>query len=289
MLSLATVSTRGLLAIAESKRYANKYQQVYELLIRYKIYNYQNLQDMLTTGLLQAYSEDVIRYLSTQLSAIETRIKNVNESNRKIDIYTFDKCIIGGLDEETINITDSSTKGIALLLKGIVNYNYNHSTALDNLSIAQIKDYLGHLTEGKNRGLENELNRYAFGFSRDKTARVVEAINFYDEQILRQASETTERGIDLFSLNKREKEIIIASQIKEIAGYFIEHAVNCVWGPLTDAMSQKLEESVYPTEDCIKLEIRKRLIEIVSNYVTLEEAKNGLVKRRVLDRFIIYK
>ena len=149
--------------------------------------------------------------------------------------------------------------------------------------IAEIKELLGHIDYND---FQNTFTRIrSFGSATGQ--KVVDAIKFYEQQVLRQAAETEERGINLFMLNKKEKDEIVESEIKYIAEYLIDNAKTLVWGNLTDTQKQRIMSAVLSTKGEYTQQDKKALINAISNYTTLSELEQGVIKKKTLDRFIV--
>ena len=84
-----------------------------------------------------------------------------------------------------------------------------------------------------------------------------------------------------------EKDKIVCAQIENIVKYIVENADVCVWGELSDAQKKRLVTAVNTYSGYENQAIREKMIEVVSNYTTLSELKNDVVKQKTLDRFII--
>ena len=104
---------------------------------------------------------------------------------------------------------------------------------------------------------------------------------------VRQANETKKRNINLFLLNKLQKEFIVRDQIKTIIKYLVDNADVCVWGELSPAQKNRLVSAVTKYSGYENQLIRERMIEAIANYTTLSELKADVVKQKTLDRFII--
>lgn len=155
---------------------------------------------------------------------------------------------------------------------------------MGNYSIYLIKHYLEHITE---YGLDNVFITHVHSFGPSSTRQVVKSVKFYEEQVLRQALETNQRGINLFTLNKNEKERIVEEEFNDIVEYLVDNANECVWGELTDSQKRRMLESTISLRKEEQLKVRRCLIDMISNHTTLSELEQGVVKKRTLDRFIV--
>ena len=117
--------------------------------------------------------------------------------------------------------------------------------------------------------------------------KVQNMINFYEEQVIRQAKETGKLGVNLFDLNKNEKREIVEKDINEIIEYLLDNAEVCVWGPLSVTSRNVLNGVLDNSKSIRAYNAKYGLIDAISDYTTLSEVEDGLVRKRVLDRFIV--
>jgi len=117
--------------------------------------------------------------------------------------------------------------------------------------------------------------------------KIKNAINFYEQQVLRQALETDKKNINLFKLNKKAKDEIVKSELKEIVEYIIDNAYVCVFGELTSSQKKRMLTALSNPWNSENKIIINNIIDMISNYTTLKELKTGVIKQKTLDRFII--
>lgn len=285
MITLANISTKRLVSYAQIKSVSSeKFLYIYELLTRNNIRNYQELKALLENKLFLSDSFGVVESLNFQLKKVQTKLKEAIDNGRDLRVYTFDDYGLDVLDGDTLRVTEKETRGGVLLFKNPIYPICFIEEKLDNFSISQIKDMLGYLND---RNLNNELNVNVQGLGQYRMQKFLASIKFYEEQVIRQAKDTTLRGVDLFSLNKELKRKIVEEQIGEIANYFLKNASVCVWGDLNDFQKRKIMEAVFLYKNDSSQMIKNRLIDVISNYTTLSELEKGVVKQRTLDRFIV--
>lgn len=160
---------------------------------------------------------------------------------------------------------------------------------LGNVTIYEAKHLLSRVKFNNSSTVyENALIAKLRYFGNGDIIKIRDAINFYEEQVLRQAGETDELERNLFTLNADIKREIVSDDYSSIVDYFIDNAELCVWGALNKSSKEKLIRSKH-LKSGESIKIRNNLTSIVSNYVTLQEANEGLVKQKTLDRFIIKK
>lgn len=160
---------------------------------------------------------------------------------------------------------------------------------LRRTSIYDAKRLLEMSVFNKRRGIvENALTSSLPYFGNKDAIKFRDAINFYEEQVLRQATETDDLEQNLFALNKEAKELIVCDNYKEIVDYFNDNAEEFVWGVCSSNAKMVLERSK-ARKTYQQLRISENLVRIVSNYTTLGELEKGVIKTKVLDRFITKK
>lgn len=278
MIKLENVSTKRLIDYAmRLSKYDEEMKRFYELLIVYDILDYQKLKDILVSN------NNEFKFLRNELFDVEQNIKNMNVLGLEPEIFMFDTYRDFGIDDKTLRITDESNKGDLLLYTSPMVRGGARINQLKYMSIDEIKHLASHLNSYK---LQNTLMvKRNFGF--DTVKKVVEKVKFYEEQVLRQALETDEREINLFMLNKDTKDEIVESQLKDIVEYIIDNANECVWGKLSDTQKHQMMRAVLSKRGEYVLRDRRKLIDTISNYTTLKELENGVVKKKTLDRFIV--
>lgn len=281
MVKLEHVSTERIFNYAKNfKEKDMTAKTIYEVFVKYDIRDYQRLKDLLNSQ--KEEFQSVSYFLKRRLYEVEMELKKKNELDVEPEIFTFQTYQNSNIDIETLKLTDRENNGNVLLyscptIKGGARINI-----LKTLSIDEIKNLASHLNQYHfNNALSMKRN-----FGIDTVKRVVDVVKFYEEQVLRQAKETEERGINLFSLNKDAKDEIVESQFKEIIEYLLDNAEQCIWGNLTSSKKIQMLRTINAIRGGI-LEDRRRLVNAISNYTTLSELEQGVVKKRTLDRFIV--
>ena len=285
MIKLENVSTIYLMEYLERRNLSSQiYKYIYELFDKYDVRNYQKLKDLLENRDVFFNDMFISEYLNCELDKVICRVRDANLLGKEPDIYTFDNYNDFDIDRRTLDITDSQNNGDILLYKNPINLLSCRKRYLGNYSISLIKYYLGHLTA---YGLDNLFITHVHSFGHSSTMQVVKSIKFYEEQVLRQMIETNKREINLFTLNRSEKEKIVEEEFSDIVEYIVENASECIWGELTVSQKRRMLESTVSLRKEEQLKVRKCLIDMISNYTTLGELEQGVIKKRILDRFIV--
>lgn len=294
MIELKNVSTNKF--IQEQKQiWGNIHWYAEELLKKHNIRDYQQLKDFLDSNHSDLEFEGIINYLNSELKRVEKTIHRANELGVEPQIFTFDSYQSEEIDDKVINITDERNKG-KLLLTANPLILHSGIESLQKLSIAEIKHCLSHLDRSK---LKTEILEIP-SIGQKRLQGVVNAVKFYDQQVLRQYFETEKRDINLFFLNKTYKKEIVELQLKEIAEYIVDNADECIWGKLSDNQKRIIMSTALNNTG---QKIKGSFVNAISNYTTLSELENGILKeqeiptvidgvitrerRKPIDRFIV--
>jgi len=285
MIKLENVSTERLITFL---RYdltrSGDLKDAYLALNKHGIKDYQKLKDMIENGRKEFQNEFLINALAT----VEENIKHAHEIGREPILYTCNNYAGSTIDEKTLKITDRKNPCSILLYKSPAIFSKGKTGSLIHIQISEAKDLLGKVvghsksTTGNNAFVES-MKR----FGNIDSAKLRDAINFYEEQVLRQAEETYKKKKNLFILNKQEKELIVEDQIISIVKYLTQNADECVWGEFSPAQKKRLMNAVTSHTGYENQVLRNRIINVITNYTTLSELKSGVVKQKTLDRFII--
>ena len=285
MINLENVSTERLITFLKCDIYKmGEVQDAYTLLNKYAIKDYQKLKDLILSGKRDFDNE----FLKNALSSVEQNVKYANEIGREPLIYACNNYDGANVDEKTLKITDRKTLCGVLLYKSPAIFSKGKSGALTHIQISDAKDLLGKVAgHSKTSVGSNAFVESMTRFTNLDAIRLRDAINFYEEQVLRQAEETTRKKINLFELNQKEKYLIVRAEIKNIVKYLVENADVCVWGDFTPAQKVRLMNAVTTYRGYENQVLRDRIINVIANYTTLSELKSDVVKEKTLDRFII--
>lgn len=178
--------------------------------------------------------------------------------------------------------SEKNTKGNELLLSSIVFQDGRSSfNGIISLNVSEIKK-LFYYQNSSSKPLILEAPRIG---SKNLQA-IINAINLFDEQLIRQNEEEHNFGDDLFHLNYEEKKAIVLDEISSYINYLEENAENCVWGNNNESKIRFMRESLI-SKSVIAIRNKERLINTFTNYTTLTELEKGVVKNKTLDRFII--
>ena len=212
-----------------------------------------------------------------RLAKVINSINYSNQKGKEPNISYPIPYLMWGLD-----YNDKMNNGDVLLLSNpTTEYSVRHIN-LYNMPINKIKRYLSlSSTDGTNYLIKKVRN-----IGESSLSRVADAIDRYTIQIMFQAKQTDRRDINLFNYDKYYKRQLTEQLYADIIAYIVEEADELIWGKLTPQQKEKLVSSIVNDKE-IDLIIRRRMINIISNYSTaseLHEIPHGNYK--VLDQFI---
>lgn len=276
-----------------------------KLLLDYNIMNYQMLKDFLNSEFRKEVINKNRNYyiaiilLEMDLKIIESRLEKFNASGRITELYDFDNLQLSQVDDNVLNITDERNRGRILLCSSPLVLG-SGIDSIRKLSITQIKHLMGHVDPNNFKNCLLNLS----GMTAKTVLSVNRAVEFYDEQVIRQYMENPNVGDgNLFFINSKEKKMLTEEQIRDIAYYMALNAKEFIWGNLT--LEQKRKLLAISAEKCCRdmNKVQGSLINAISRYTTLEELENGILneqevvtvvggvikreKKRPVDRFII--
>ena len=205
--------------------------------------------------------------------------RRINDGGFKSDGVIYD---IPLYSDDSLVYTDELVTGDILMLNNPWSTNRGFTNSLTNISIAEIKHRLTHL----NLYLKNYFEAYP-PMNATRARKVRAALYLYNAQIERQALETDQRDINLFTYMAEEKRNLIKHEIRDIISWLVENTEEAfVWGELTEPQKDKYLSALV-NDFMPDVFLRDNLIEYISNYVTYSEAKNGLTNGDSLKRFIL--
>lgn len=185
-------------------------------------------------------------------------------------------------EDKSLKYVDELNCGRVLLLETPTTRRTCKWNSLAYHSIDKIKEYLSSIDS---LGI-NLLTRNVGKIGDESLPIVLDAINMYTEQIVRQSELTDSRSVDLFTYQQEEKMEIVMDKYAEIIAYLLCDTKEFVWGGLSDSQRKKYLSSVV-NNNLFDQELRYRMVENIANYTTLPELEK--VKQnnyKVLKRFI---
>ena len=276
MVKLGQISINELLVdLYWQTHYGNRAAiEAYKIVRKYYIKDFEKLKEVLEQP--DVYNE----YLLDYLQAVTIRLDKLNSKDKNLKVFT-----LRDYEDYFPSKTDREITGDELLISNPLVLGCNSfNRKLEDYDIASIKHMLSHIDSKGN----NALTRLR-GISINSAQKIYEAVKFYDAQIERQKREASDEDVNLFWLNFDEKNdaLILGSEpIEESFEYIAKNAEEMIWGYLTPQQRQKILEMI-KNDNRYESIIYNKLFEAIVNYVTLEEAENGLIKTKAINRFIV--
>ena len=276
MLKLENISTYQFIYYLALSTDPNK-KRISDELFWSNISNYQELENFIK----YRRGENVdYNYLENELERVKSELAKANEKGIEPKLY-----ITSGYDNSAFDKTDKETKVDALILSNPLGSNAIRRMS-PNLNISDIRTLLAHSTiEG-----ENALT-YLRKVGTSYTEKVYHALEFYDEQLSRQASDATSSNDNLFTLNYDQKmeELILGEEPIEVSlEYILDTANTMIWSQLTEPQKAKINSIIKKIKSGNFSDKRYlAILDVFTNYVTLEEAQKGLVRTKAINRFIV--
>ena len=229
---------------------------------------------------------ELLPLLDRKFADTEKRIANANEKGKHPQIYTFETLKEAKVDDETISKTDKFNKGDVLLFRNPARLYGFKNYRLGMLTMEEIKNRLGRLDL---RSLDNAFVTSVRDFGHSSVPRLVNSINRYDEQLARVYRETgnRSRGVNLLEVDRKEKQEIVRDNIREMTELLIDSGTEYVWGELSDADKLKMYKAVTGSRSYDSLKIYEYLLNMFTNYTTLNQLKQGTTKPKTLRKFIV--
>ena len=277
MITLENVSTESFLNFAILEGFINNdptYKFISELLTKNNITNFKMLKDLLENESIKEQNLSAYIHLRSRINEIERNIDVLNFTHQKLPIYSFNCYEKVNIDEKTAHIIDENNKGIILPH----NFPFLKTSAslctLNDLSILKIKELLNSVDS-------YDLTKCALtskkGIGIKTLKKTLHLIDFYEQQVVRQALETEQRGINLFTLNKEEKDKIVDSNLQEYIEYILDNAIVSIWGGINPIAIDRIYNAIILSKGKHTKEIKKTIIDMISNYTTLKELETGIL------------
>lgn len=241
---------------------------------QHQINNYQSLYDIL----LEYPDDKALLPLSIVLERVASAMNRANNTGKDVESYPTEGYSKTDIDDYTIFLTDSNVSGKKLI--------YNPPTYAESLkkemisdkSVSQLKYLLQHTEPNGTCAFRRIYSR----FSQNNTIQLQNAINFYEQQVIRQYEETHKTGVNLFTLNYEQKRPLAEEQLPEIISYLIDMRYEkLIWGDFSASQKSTILRAIKGENNPCK----ENFIDIIANYTTLSELEEGVVKTKVIDRF----
>lgn len=185
-------------------------------------------------------------------------------------------------EDNILSYNDKINYGNILLLKSPTSAYSAKYNILMYMTISRIINDLSLATPNGENYLVKSIHK--LGYSAIPT--IVNALNMYRDQIVRQSKLTSKTDENLLKLNSNEKISIVENNYNEIIDYILNNSKELIWGKLT-IPQKKLYESTMVNNTKMDNIIKKDMIINIANYTTLPELENlSNGDYQVLKRFI---
>lgn len=212
-----------------------------------------------------------------RIKELEKIMDKYNKKGKLPEIY-----LTNDYKDKTLKYTDNLNNGNILLLKNPTNEKYEIDKYIEENSIETLKQNLSLTKANGTNYFKANIDK----IGNKKIIKIVNSINLYNEQIIRQSKITLDRKTNIFNYQKEEKLEQVNKHYEEIIIYLIKKTKSeLIWGNLSNNQKEKYLKSINNTNKLEKL-IKQRMIDIISNYTTLDELKNIENNKKILNRFI---
>lgn len=287
MIKLEQISTVGLIRTLKNgcnldEKTKLERNAIYNNLIKYNVMNFEELRVLILSG-NKDFQYD---YLIKELKIILKYLQIANSNDNKGILYPCNDYVGSNINRDILDKTDRENFGGVLIFGNPFVRSNAKRNAISSYSIFELKHLLNsvQLNNVYIRG-ENGFVGHFRMLGHSSAQQIRDAINFYEEQVLRQATIYSSSD-NLFLEDIVIRRGLVINQLEEILEYFINNMDEAIWGTLTDAQRRTLQKVIDKSKDKNVDVTRDNFINMVSNYTTLDDFEDGIVKKRALDRFI---
>lgn len=238
--------------------------------------NFSQLEKMIIEG------QEVPVYFKELFNLTKKYINKRHMVTKKPQTYTRNN--LGEIDEIDLEITENEILAKNLILNAVVDDSWRVTFLnIGELNIKKLRYFLGHTTPDGNMSLKlfDKIGNKAL-------QKVIKGLCYYEDQIIRQNLEKHEVGTNLFTLNQKEKQNIVEKELNEFVEYLLSFSYDFIWGKRNETVNKLLEDClIRRSKNAIKN--KQRLVEILTNYMTLRELENNPIENHTLDRFMLTK
>lgn len=240
--------------------YDGKYVQT---LIDNNIINFGLLEEAVLSGKAMYQHEEYI----DALAKAQKKVKALSGRVKPIQFYEFPKYQASGLNIDVLNNTDAQVMGDVLPVTTILNIDSSNKEHLANVNIYDLKRMLSRVEpSGRNS---------CFDYTGiKKINRVAEAIQFYDDQVLRVAQNTPNLDDyegNLFMKDKDVKEKVVRMRLHEIGLVLLDQGNSFIWGDMSDEKAYELFKLCLGVKGYEKQLMLNNFVQVLSDYMTYQE------------------
>ena len=239
-----------------------------QLLIKYDITNFGLLEEYVNSDSLEFQEPILISALDCAKSTI---VRMTYKKRKTNNIVSFPAYEYARHSKHILEKTDKQVDSSSLVVSSIQTRDSKLLNDLTGIPIYNLKKLLGTLSfNGK-----NALITYVDGISIQKLYRIIKAVEFYDNQIIRIANNIPNNKLpnNIFTFNALEKERIINARLDEIIAILFKYN-NFIWGSLSEYQKERYPKSILSPKTNHDKELKNNFITIIRDYTSLEELQD---------------
>lgn len=269
MIKLENITTRQILS---KKSGVDNYQQLYDLIANKNTEFYPYIKDLVKT---------------------ECNMAKANKLGKKPILYPTLQYKTLGLSEDktkALEETDEKTSAANLLCFNPLSEYSVKRNKLSMFSISEVKYLLGHCVVNYDPIYgQNALIHYMRNIGEKNVKEILQAIEIYEEQIFSQLSEPNDLELEygLFYKDYYEKNLLVQYNIDEIVNFILDTDKKFIWGKMSNVQKRNLVECIKDNSTKKGIKLKTDFINMITNYTTLEDYENDIIKEKTLQRFII--
>lgn len=241
-----------------------------------KLENFGQLEVMIREG------QEVPEYFKKLLELTKKYINKYHVAQKQPQICNYNTLI--DIDKNDLEVTENEVFVKNFILNAIIDNGWR-VTFLDiqELNIKSLRFFLSHTTPNGNMSL-----KLLPKIGDTAIEKIIKGLYYYEEQIKRQNLEKHEIGSNLFTLNQEAKQSIVEKELNMFVEYLLSFSFDFIWGKRSETTNRLLEGCIV-SKSKNAVNNRNRLVETLTNYMTLTELENGAIENNTLDRFMLTK
>ena len=275
MLELKNVSTYKLLDLLSASEEESKIK-LFNALLTHRIYDCQRLSKFIE---LKPVKDLDYKFLANCLNRVIKKVEIANELEVEPKLYPTE-----GYSDKFLEHTDESVKVGNLIINNFLLRSSSYfQISNHHCSVADIKHLLSHTTPtGENAAT------YLIGVGSSMPKKLHDAVEFYEQQIERQANEALFKNVNLFNYDLQEKDAAMANTpdpFYEVLEYILDSGYS-MGKPISEPLKAELKSIINKAKNGQHDYRLVHILEIIRNYVTLGEIQHGIIKTKAINRFI---
>ena len=275
MLELKNVSTYKLLDLLSASEEESKIK-LFNALLTHRIYDCQRLSKFIE---LKPVKDLDYKFLANCLNRVIKKVEIANELEVEPKLYPTE-----GYSDKFLEHTDESVKVGNLIINNFLLRSSSYfQISNHHCSVADIKHLLSHTTPtGENA------TTYLIGAGSVIAKKLHNSVEFYEQQVERQAEEALYRNVNLFDYDSKEKEEAFKDTpdpFYEVLEYILDFGY-LMGKPISEPLKAELKSIINKAKNGQYDYRFARILKTIKNYVTLGEIQHGLIKTKAINRFV---